>query len=83
MSKLLSALAALSICVSATPCAWAHDQQQAIEAGGLQRIFTLFVPDKLVNVGHRVPIVVVLHGGLETGAIIRQQMRMDGCGRGA
>jgi polyhydroxybutyrate depolymerase len=76
-SKLLGlVIVVISLACTALPAA-AHDAWEKFDSGGFSRTATVFVPDRLANSGHPLPMVVVLHGGLETGAIIRRQMRMD------
>jgi polyhydroxybutyrate depolymerase len=76
-SALIPIALALGSMAGAAPQAWAHDAQMTFDVGGFQRTVTVFVPDRLANSSHPLPAVIVLHGALQTGAIIRRQMHID------
>jgi polyhydroxybutyrate depolymerase len=55
----------------------ARDLQSNVQIGGFQRSYTVYIPDRLQLPRSPFPAVVVLHGGLGNGSVIRRQMRMD------
>ncbi|HZV20932.1 MAG TPA: PHB depolymerase family esterase [Hyphomicrobiales bacterium] len=71
-----SVFAALMAIAGAAP-AIAEDIARNLQAGGYERSYTMFLPDRLKGTRAPLPVVVVLHGGLGTGRIVRRQMHMD------
>jgi polyhydroxybutyrate depolymerase len=64
-------------CFAAAAPSHARDIANKIDAGGFERTYTVFVPDRLQKERGPFPVVIVLHGAIGTGNSIRSQMRMD------
>jgi polyhydroxybutyrate depolymerase len=71
------AIAIFSQVFAAAEPVLARDIEKSMEIGGFQRSYTVFIPDRLQQSQGPFPAVIMLHGGLGNGSIIRRQMRMD------
>jgi polyhydroxybutyrate depolymerase len=71
------AAALYASCFAAAAPSYARDIANRIEAGGFERTYTVFVPDRPQKERGPFPTVIVLHGGLGTGSAVRRQMHMD------
>jgi polyhydroxybutyrate depolymerase len=74
---MILAAALYASCFAAGAPSHARDITNRISAGGFERTYTVFVPDRLQKERGPFPTVMVLHGGLGTGSIIRRQIHMD------
>src|SRR5271170_7581915 len=70
------AFAIFSQVFAAAESVLARDIEKSVEIGGFRRSYAVFIPDRLQQQGP-IPAVIMLHGALGSGSIIRQQIRMD------